>query len=441
MELIKNDIIECEITDTGIKGEGIAHVEGRTLFIPGALPGERVRAKIIFLRKSFADGLLLKILKPSEKRIAAACPYFGKCGGCQLQHIERQGELEIKRKSVENAFRSVGNQRAQAQAVIAENRFNYRNKCSLPVRAGRDGEALIGFFAANSHRVVDIERCPLQYINCIDFIKVLREFCPEFISPYNEEKRTGSLRHAVLRQLGGRAYVTLVTTKRENLSRFAVLLGNIFPSFSLWQNINPYDTNVIFGKEFVFEGGDNSPVDVDGIKMDVHPAGFFQVNDRIRNRLWQSIEKELFPGFDTVVDAYSGAGFFTAKLAPLAKRAVGIELNPEAAASAVKTATLNYIDNMESICGDCAEILPGLETVGRTAVILDPPRAGCAKPVLKAAARAEKIIYISCYPPTLARDALVLKEEGAELVSLTPFDMFPCTVSVECLAVFEKKDG
>lgn len=439
MELIKNDVIECPIDALGIHGEGIAHVEGKTVFIRGALPGERVRGRIVFARPAFCDALLTEVLEPSPDRVEPDCPVYGKCGGCALRHMTYAAELAYKRDRLAETFRKVaGLDVRPLDTVPSAGRTRCRNKLSLPVRQGKDGPA-VGFFAANTHRVVETDDCLLQPKWNAKLIAFVKRFIRDNgLTAYDEQAGTGNVRHIVAREVGGQLYIILVVTDIDNpkYTRFpAQLQFHLSRKAAIYLNENKRQTNAILGGRFLRLTA-LPPVAVGGVVTDVHPAGFFQVNDYIREKLYADVCAAI-PG-GTVIDAYAGAGLLTAALAAKCDKVYGVELDPAAAASAEQTVRLNDITNMETVRGDCAEVLPRLITGEESAVILDPPRSGCDERVLHAAAGAKKILYISCNPPTLARDVKILVDEGFSIVSARAYDMFPGTAAMESLTILQR---
>lgn len=439
MELEKNDIIECAVDTLGIYGEGIAHVEGKTVFIKGALPGEKVRAKIIFNRPSFCDARLESVLYPSPDRVPVDCPVFGKCGGCALRHLSRDAELVYKRERLRETFKKVAGLDVEPEQTVAcGDRTRCRNKLSLPIRE-TDGKLQIGFFAANSHRVVEINDCLLQPAWNRALIGFIRQFMAETgLRGYDEQAGVGDLRHLVAREISGRIYVmpvVLDASKAVYKRLPSALPAALSREVAVWLNENRKPGNRILGDKFL-QLSALPPVEVSGVTVDVHPAGFFQVNDAVRDRLYADVTAEIDGG--TVIDAYAGAGLMTAILAKKCDTVYGVELDKAAMASAEQTVRRNGIDNMKMIAGDCAEVLPRLVTGKESAIVLDPPRAGCDARVLAAAAKIPKILYVSCNPATLARDARMLTDAGYTIAFTRPYDMFPGTVSMESLTVFIK---
>ena len=472
----KNDIV-CAITESmGTNGEGIIRHEGITFFVPACLPGEKVRFKVLKVKGNIGYGKVEEILTPAEERVREKCPVFLRCGGCSLQHLDYAYQLLHKAKIVKEALRKIGGLNVEVPiAVKSDFEYGYRNKLQLPVGVNKNGENVIGFYAEHSHRIVPISSCAIHPTWAERLIVALKRYMDECgAQGYDEEKKTGLIRHVVAREIGGNFIVTLVAVKRNlpRLSRFVELLSGIFQSFSLYVNLNDSDTNVIFGKEFhlvhgmgFFEGVEH------GIRYEAGPVTFLQVNENVRAKLYKDALKSVCEeGDEVVIDAYSGGGLLTAMLAKKAKRVYGIELEAEASRCADSLKEKNALTNMTNICGYVEEHLSAVmeqEKGEKVRLILDPPRAGIARSVLKALleSKIERMTLISCNPATLARDLGILsgrliENERGELIKnpeyadkkedetipgyyviekIQPYDMFPQTKHVETLVCLARK--
>lgn len=440
--LKKNDVIEIDIDDIGYDGEGIAHVGGFAVFIRYALPGEKVRAKIILVKKTFAVGKLETVLRASADRVQPFCPYFGKCGGCTLQHMSYDAQRKYKQNAVRDTFFKAARLTVQPDETVASPLTQgYRNKMSLPVRGD---DPFIGFFAMGSHRVVPITECPIQFHQNFAPIAALKEFMyVHRLTGYNETTHEGMVRHLSVRMLDGFTTVTVVVNGpyKQYIQPLDEILHKIYDDkYAFYVNYNTSENNVILGAKSELIGGKTAPVTVDGLSVVVHPQSFFQVNDGVRELLYSAVAAEVQAKH--VVDAYSGAGVLSALLAKSAQNVTAIEIEPKAVESARDLIQRNGIHNIELVCGDCATELPRIlqETTGESVIVLDPPRAGCDRRVMDAVAHssANKVVYVSCNPATLARDVSLLCESGFALTRLTPFDMFPHSANVECLAVLKR---
>ncbi len=479
MEIEKNDDIEVTVESLGYRGEGVARIDRVPVFIAGALAGERVRAHVILVKKDYAVAKLTEVLSPSPERREPRCRYFGKCGGCSLQHMDYAAGLRFKRGAVADALRKIAHCDAEvAECVPSDAEYGYRNKLSLPVRRGAGG-AEVGLFAYNSHRVVQIDDCPLQTERVRKMIPLLREAAGKF-EPYDETSGRGELRHFVVRDMSGGVSLTVVAA-RDVTDKVRAAFSGIGAS-EVWLNINSGRDNVIMGDKTKLVLGERRPHEAAGLSAYVHPRGFMQVNDGVMRKLYAAvIERVKGIGAERIIDAYSGGGVLTALLAPSAKEIVGVEIERAAVDSAVELARANGVTNARHICGDCAKVLPRLIASGTssgmgadtqaepikqedmrkntqacavgtadacsacgakggagTLIILDPPRSGCDRAVTEAVNNAEAtVLYISCNPSTLARDLALLGNYVP--TEILPFDMFPQTPHVETLVVLKRK--
>ena len=472
----KNDIL-CALTQAlGSGGEGIIKHEGITFFVPACLPGEKVRFKVLKIKGNIGYGKVEEILTPAEERVREKCPVFLRCGGCCLQHLDYLSQLSYKAGVVRDALRKIGGINVSVpNAVKSDFPYGYRNKLQMPIGVDAQGNTVVGFYAERSHRIVPIASCAIHPDWAEKLIAIVKRYAAECaVRGYDEQQKTGALRHIVAREIGGRFIFTLVTAKRKlpNLAYLVGLLQEAFQEFSLYLNFNDADTNVILSKEFqlihgvgVFEGMEQ------GIRYEAGPVTFLQVNENVRTKLYKDALKTVTgEGDEVVIDAYSGGGLLTAMIAKKAKRVYGIELEEEASRCADALKEKNGLKNMTNICGYVEEKLPAVlekEKGEKVRLILDPPRAGIARSVVKALLQSgiEKMTLISCNPATLARDLGILtgrliENESGELVKnsayatlredqtlsgyyaierIQPYDMFPQTKHVETLVCLTRK--
>ena len=468
----KNDII-CAVTDAiGSNGEGIIRHEGITFFVPACLPGEKVSFRVLKVKGNIGYGKVEEILTPAEERVREKCPVFLKCGGCCLQHLEYSAQLTHKATVVKDALRKIGGIHMNVpNAVRSDSPYGYRNKLQIPVGVDRDGQTVIGFYAEHSHRIIPIKSCAIHPEWAEKLIAIVKRYMTECaVKGYDEEKKTGAIRHIVAREIGKKFIITLVTAKRNlpNLPFLIGLLQEAFHAVTLYLNFNDTDTNVIFGNEFqlvhgigFFEGEEQ------GIRYEAGPITFLQVNENVRTKLYKDALKTVSAdGDEVVVDAYSGGGLLTAMIAKKVKRVYGIELEEEASRCADSLKEKNGLENMTNICGYVEEKLPAVlekEKGEKLRLILDPPRAGIARSVLHALLQSgiPKLTLISCNPATLARDLGILtgsliENENGELIKnsaynadglqnyyviehIQPYDMFPQTKHVETLVQLSHK--
>ena len=435
------------ISSLGYRGEGVARVDGVPVFVKGALPGERVRAHVVLVKKDFAAAKLLEVFSPSPERVTPACPLFGKCGGCDLMHLSYVAQLRFKREAVRDALRKIAHLEPDiADCVPSDDVLGCRNKLSLPVRKGKEGRAEVGLFAYNSHRVVPASDCPLQTRRVRDLMPALHRFAERF-SPYDEEKGSGELRHFVVRDYGGVLGVTFVMTMFAPVRVLAAAKECGLSADELWINVNRGRNNVILGRETRLVAGERHVCDIAvggrTLPVGTHPNAFYQVNGNIAAKLYEavrSVAEEVKPRL--IVDAYSGGGLMTALLSDCAERVVGIEIEPSAVAGADMLMARAGIKNVRNILGDCSAELPRLmrECGKESLIVLDPPRSGCSEEVTSAvdASGASHVVYVSCDPSTLARD--LSRMPSYSVRSVRPFDMFPQTCHVETLVMLERKN-
>ena len=466
----KNDII-CAVTEgIGSNGEGIIKHEGITFFVPACLPGEKVRFRVLKIKGNIGYGKAEEILTPAEERVREKCPVFSKCGGCCLQHLDYPAQLAHKSSVVKDALRKIAGLNVNVPiAIKSDSPYGYRNKLQIPVGVDKDGKTVIGFYAEHSHRIVPITACAIHPEWAEKLIAIVKRYMTECaVKGYDEENKTGAVRHIVAREIGGKYIVTIVTAKRvlPNVPYLVGLLGEAFPVFTLYLNFNNDDTNVILGKEFelvhgagIFEGEEQ------GIVYEAGPVTFLQVNENVRAKLYKDALKTVCKdGDEVVIDAYSGGGLLTAMISKKCKRVYGIELEAEASRCADSLKAKNGLDNMTNICGYVEEKLPKVlerEKGEKVRLILDPPRAGIARSVLYALLESgiPELTLISCNPATLARDLGILcgrliEKDGElvknpdyaegvagyyEIVKIQPYDMFPQTKHVETLVCLARK--
>lgn len=472
--------IEIKIEDLGMNGEGIGRANGKTFFVPFALPGELVEAEILSQKKNMVFARAVCVSEPAVGREQPRCPAFGRCGGCQLQHMRYGMQLSAKAKLVETCFRKIAGMTVSVAAPgNSPQIYRYRNKLQLPVGQGADGP-VFGFFEDASHRIVPISDCVLHPEWNAALIRIVGSFMRRRgIVGYDERTHSGTVRHLVAREVQGRLNVVLVVNARK--LPYADELGQDllreFHSASLWVNSNRECTNVILGREFTLICGDRSVYGESmGIRYSVHPNSFVQVNDAVRDKIYAKVAELAGEHPDgCIIDAYSGAGLLTAILSRQCRRVYGIEIVPQAVEDADRLCRENGICNMQNFTGDCAELLPPLMARLRgdvteklpsilsgvaagdfrdkpVTVVLDPPRKGCDPKVLRALllARPERIVYVSCNPATLARDIGILKgtvpldsrpnnAPDYQIEYLKPYDLFPQTKHVETVVLLSRK--
>ena len=468
----KNFEFTGTVESFGTNGEGIVHKGETVFFAPFTVVGEKVKFKALKVKGRIGYAKALEILTPADERVRPRCPVFTKCGGCQLQHLRYGAQLKLKSKTVQDTLRKIAGIEAEVPlAVKSERQFEYRNKLQLPVGRDANGNTVIGFYAERSHRIVPVERCPIHPSWAADIISVFKQYMKQHrVRGFDETTRSGTLRHIVVREVEGAFIITAVTYGRElpEERELVAMLEKKFNTFSLWHNVNPKDTNTVFGPEFrLIHGEGRYTANECGIRYEAGPNTFIQVNSGVCRKLYdRAVRFAASSGAKVAIDAYSGGGLLTAMLAKTLDRAYGIESVGEAVECAEALKASNRLeDKMFNICGKVEDVLPGLiaEIGAENAFLLvDPPRKGIDRATLKAilSSGIAKVAMISCNPSTMARDVGFLTgaliEEGNELkknpaytgdglkgyyeiLSVQPFDMFPQTKHVEVLLCLGRK--
>ena len=448
----KGKTYTIDILRLGTNGEGVGRVENFTVFVDGALPGETVTARITFVKKQYATGRLEKVQKPSEHRVKPPCSVYAECGGCQLQHLSYEGQLTEKRQQVQDAVERIGKLKdiPILPTLGADDPWTYRNKMQLPV--GGDKRSLhIGCFAEKSHRIIDIDACPIQKGGNNKIIPVVRQWMKDYKIPaYDEDKGTGIVRHIMGRTgvHSSEIMVCIVTAVPmvPHMKELVQMLRKDVPGLtSVIQNINSRHTNVILGnKTKVIYGSPTISDSIGDLSFRISAQSFFQVNSEQAQKLYDTaLSYADLKGNETVVDVYCGTGTITLFLAKRAKFAYGIEIVEPAIRDAVKNAKDNGVKNAHFMCGDAAYKLPELLRSGvkPDVIVIDPPRAGCEEKVLNAIAsvKPKRVVYVSCNPATLARDLAYMNTRGYETKKVQPVDMFPQTHHTEAVVLLVKE--
>ncbi|MEN6594503.1 MAG: 23S rRNA (uracil(1939)-C(5))-methyltransferase RlmD [Clostridiaceae bacterium] len=438
----KNDDLTLNITALSNEGQGVARVEGYAVFVLGALAGETVRAHIIKVTPSYAIAKLLEILTPSKDRVSPRCDVFAQCGGCDLWHLSYPAQLAQKQQWVADALTRLGGFASVPMRPIIgmDEPIRYRNKGSFPFGT-MGGAVVFGFFAERSHRLIPFADCPIQDEQIVESARKVAAWANDCGVPvYDEETGKGQLRNVVARTTADGELMVVVVT-RGALKRTDELLAYLDRCDSVWHNENPRDTNVVFGERFTLLSGRPTLTETIGDKrFSVSPQSFLQVNRVQTGVLYETAAAFLDPQpEETVVDAYCGVGTISLFLADHCRQVIGIEQVEPAIADAKQNAVANHISNATFLCGNVEDVLPRLvgEQTKIDAIVLDPPRKGCEPAALEAIADsgANRVVYVSCNPATLARDCKILAAKGFSLSAVQPVDMFPQTCHVECVVL------
>ena len=472
----RGDSLELTIDDLAFGGEGLGRVNGYVIFVRGAVPGDRVRVKVTEARARYGRAVVEAVQAPSPDRVAAPCPYFGRCGGCRLQHLAYPAQLAFKEKQVRDCLERLGGLPPFELLPIlpAPEPYHYRNKMEFTIsaatpqptqtRLGLDALRLaqpsqathetsglaapiIGLHEADRYDVVlDIERCLLQSdaMNAL-LDETRREARARGLSVYDQESGQGLLRFLTVREglRTGELMVNIVaaTPDVEGLGPLAGRLCERVPTTaSVVLNVNAKKASVAVGsEEHLLLGRDHIREALGGLTFQVSANSFFQTNTAQAERLFGIVEAACeLTGSETVMDLYSGTGAISLLLARRCRRVYGIEVSAAAVADAVRNAGANGIENCTFLSGEVRHVLPALMQGGVRAgvVVADPPRAGFHPKALGALATlgAERIVYVSCNPATLARDVGDLARQGYRLEWVQPVDMFPQTPHIEAVA-------
>ena len=454
MPVEKNKEYIVDIIDNGFEGEGIAKIEGFTIFIPNAIKGEKVKILIVKVLSSHAFGKILEIIKVSEARKESDCTTYKRCGGCNLRHIKYEETLKMKRNSVQSLVNKTLKTKIKVKETLGmEKPYYYRNKAQYPVGIDKNGKPVIGVFAKRTHEIIPIDKCFIQNEETEKLAKFVFEFITKNkISIYNEKTGKGLVRHIV----------TKIGIKTNEIMCIIVINGNEIPNEkelvtqitnnfnnvkAIIKNINKKNTNVILGKENINLYGNGYINDKLGdFTFKISPHSFYQVNPIQAEKLYEiGVEGAKITKDDTVFDLYCGIGTISLFMARYAKKVYGIEIVEEAIEAAKENAKINNISNTEFIAGDVEKVLDDLinkKNIIPDIVMVDPPRKGLDKKSLEniLKIKPKKLVYISCNPATLVRDLSYLEESfDIEFVKLV--DMFPWTSHVECCALMELKSS
>ena len=442
----KNECFSMTAERLGADLEGVCRHEGMPVFVPGLLPGETASVRIVKAEKRFAFGRMESAPEPvSPDRREPGCASWPRCGGCTGRHMSYAATLAAKRQQVEDCFLRIAGISADVLPVLGmDNPFAYRNKTSLPA-GGTAGEPVLGFYAPRSHAVVPVASCPNAMPPADGIASAFLNWMKRFhVEPYREDSRQGLIRHLVIRvSRKGESMVTVVACgdvlpHTGDLIRALVPLGAV----SLWLNDNRVPNNVILSDRFRLLYGRETLTDtLFDLSFELSPASFFQVNPVQTEKLYSTaLEFAQLKPSDLLCDVYCGAGTITLTMARHCREALGIEIVETAVDNAKQNAVRNGIGNVSFRAGKAEELLPQMVSGGLRpdVIVVDPPRKGLDSAVIRAMAQAgpDRIVYVSCNPATLARDAGLLKQEGYELRKVQPVDMFCWTSGVETVCMF-----
>ena len=449
--LEQGTIREVEIIDLNHTGQGLAKIDNFVVFVTGAITGDRVKIRIKQVKKNYATGDVISILKPSQFRIDAPCLYFDRCGGCQLMHMDYDFQLKYKRDRLINEFR-----RAQVtfdeslvkDTLGMDDPYRYRNKTAFSVREIQ-GEIQIGPYEEGTYTTVDIDVCKVQSMEADKLVRAFKEAMKRYkIKAYDRKTGKGIVRNIVIRKSKGNHLMLIIVTTREEFQNKEDLLRDLISSSphitTIVQNINDKNTNLIMGRKNINLYGQGTITDtIDDLTFTISPETFFQINPDQTEKLYQTalvyadINKD-----DICFDIYCGIGTISLMAAKKAKKVYGVEIVDQSILNARENALNNNIHNVEFFAGKAEEVVTKLykQKINADVVIVDPPRKGCEKPVIDTIINMspKKLVYVSCNPSTLARDVKLLEEGGYKLIKAQPVDMFPWTSHVETVVLMSR---
>ena len=460
----KNDIVTVEITDIGVSGEGIGHVDGYTLFIKDAVIGDVVEAKVMKAKKNYGYARLMKVITPSEYRVEPKCAFARRCGGCQIQEMSYDRQLVFKDQKIRGNLERIGGfTKDQIDTVMQpvvgmEHPFGYRNKAQFPFGTDKEGNPITGFYAGRTHDIIANTDCALGVEQNKEILEIILQYMRENkIKSYDEKTGKGLIRHALIRYgfKTKEIMVCLVVNgkKLPKAERLIEKLIQIEGMTSITISPNTRRDNIIMGDSYEILWGQGYITDYIGnVKYQISPLSFYQVNPVQTEKLYGlALEYADLKGDETVWDLYCGIGTISLFLAQKAKQVYGVEIVPQAIDDAKENAKINAIDNAEFFVGKAEEVLPEYyaeyerehngETAHADVIVVDPPRKGCDETLLETIVKMqpEKVVYVSCDSATLARDLKYLCANGYEIKMCRGVDQFPQSVHIETVVLLSRK--
>ena len=496
----KNDLIELTIEDMSVDGEGIGKYNGMAFFVKDAIVGDRIRARVTKLKKTYGYARVDEILEPSADRCEPRCALHKRCGGCQIQAMDYAAQLAFKEKKVRNnLIRLGGFSEAEIDAVMEpivgmEEPYRYRNKAQFPIGLDKEGNIVAGFYAARTHDIIPVTDCQLGVSVNREILDAVIAYMNECkVRPYDEKTGKGLVRHVLIRYgfTTKEIMVCLIINGKtlpaadKLIAKLSVIEG--MESISI--NVNTKNTNVIlgdvteciWGKPYITDyihlrecGGANSVATEDAGSADrerrefaltdtaiayhISPQSFYQVNPVQTEKLYSlALDYAGLTGKESVWDLYCGIGTISLFLAGKAGKVYGVEIVPQAIEDAKNNAKLNGITNAEFFVGKAEEVLPefyekNVENAGNDVandrgdmlhpdvIVVDPPRKGCDEKCLETMLKMqpERIVYVSCDSATLARDLRILVDGGYEIKKVRAVDQFGHTTHVECCVALRR---
>ena len=455
----KNDELILKIEDMGVDGAGIGKADGMTFFVKDAVIGDVVRAKVMKLKKTYGYARLMELLEASPDRVEPKCPYYRQCGGCQIQALSYEKQLEFKERKVRNNLERIGgfSEIPMEPIVGMEEPYHYRNKAQFPVGTDKDGHIVTGFYAGRTHTIIPNRDCALGLPVNREILDLVIDFMEKYhVSAYDEKTGKGLVRHVlILCGFTSKEKMVCLIINGKSLphsEKLVEALRKIDGMTSISINCNTGRTNVILGRKTVVLWGQEYITDQIGeISYEISPVSFYQVNPVQTEKLYGlALEYADLHGEENVWDLYCGIGTISLFLAQKAKQVYGVEIIPQAIENAKRNAVKNGIENAEFFVGKSEEVLPEFyekeAAAGRKAhadvIVVDPPRKGCDEKLLETIVKMapDRVVYVSCDSATLARDLKILCENGYELKRVRAVDQFCHTVHTESVCLMERKD-
>ena len=389
-----NDIYEINIIDDNHNGNGIGKIDGFPVFVKGTVCGDIVKVRIVRVLKKYAVGEVVSFISKSGEHVMAQCPYYDKCGGCNLMHVSYDREVLLKKRYLNRLFKD------KFDDFVFCDRFNYRNKVKFHVVNGK-----LGFYDESSNDLICVSSCMLL-----------------------DEEINGLISFLLRTNL---LYVKEVVIRKGDNGLLLYVLGSVsLDDLEVLKECNSLisiyvNDELVYGNSFIVSSLGN-------VKYVVNHKAFFQVNSECCYHLYDEIKKNVLG--NNLLDLYCGIASIGIYVSDVCDRVVGVEVNPESVRCARDNIKINNIDNYEVVLGDASVISDSFDTV-----VVDPPRSGLSKEVISNinSMRAKRLIYVSCNPSTLKRDIELL--DNYEVISIKGFNMFPCTKHAECLCVFDCK--
>ena len=448
----KNEEYTVEITAVSSDGNGICRIDGYTVFVPQTVTGDVARILIVKANKGYGYGKLLEVLKPSPDRTEPVCKFYKRCGGCQLMHMNYACQLDVKRDIIESAMQRIGGFDGFSLSDMCgmDEPYRYRNKMIFPIGEDKNGEVVCGFYAQRSHDIMPLDDCLTGGEFNAQVLTAVKSYMRENnVIAYDEKSHSGLIRRVFTRVSHKYGSIMVVISangkslpnKDDLIARLRKVSDKIT---GIILNINTKKTNLVLGDEIITLWGNDTITDnLLGLDFEISPHSFYQINPVMTEKLYsKALEYASLTGSENVMDIYCGIGTISLCASKQAKHVTGVEIVEKAIEDARKNAKANGINNATFYASSAEDIVPELIEKGERpdVVILDPPRKGSDEKTLSAIIEAQpkRIVYVSCNPATLARDARFLSDNGYSIDSASGFDLFPNTVHVETVALFSK---